>query len=82
MGCQLRPLDNDELQVLELVRALFPNCWKRKIRDAWMTGDYSDISSRDNVDATLQSLRNSHGPSWLCGLNLTKELAIAKAGSA
>ena len=71
MGCQLRPLDNDELQVLELVRAFVPELLEAEDRDAWMTGDY-----RTSAVATTSmphcSRCNSHGPSWLCGLNLTK----------
>jgi hypothetical protein len=73
MQATANELDREELEALEYVRAVFPNRWKRVIRDAWMDGDYSTIPGRsENLDSILQTLRNTKGPSWLMCLKLPK----------
>lgn len=64
-------MTEEQLAALEHVRAIFPSRWKAVIRQAWTTGDYSTIpGGPDQLDSTLQWLRNARGPSWLTSLKL------------
>lgn len=61
----MHDLTQDEIDAIEYVRALFPNRWRRVLREAWMSGDYSKITSSERNESVLQGLRNARGPSWL-----------------
>lgn len=63
-------LDNDELQALEYLQCLFPNRWKRMIRDAWQTGDCSKLRLTEQQESLVQMLRVTKGVTWLVNLKL------------
>jgi len=64
-------LTKAEKDVLCLVQCNHGKQAKRLIRQAWETGSYSHFSymSPEQV-ATLQTIRNSRGPSWLAKTSL------------
>lgn len=73
-------LTAEEFAAVDYVRDLFPKRWKVMIHQAWQTGDYSPITSRNGLIATLQQLRNTKGPGWLFNVKLpTKPPAFPRA---
>ncbi len=63
-------LDTSESQYLLYLWARNGNQFKKRLRHAWETGDYSGltVAMGSNEESMLQRLRNTHGPSWLHGL--------------
>ena len=48
--------------------------WKRKLNDAWITGDYHLATSGDS--GWLQQVRNQFGPSWLVRYKLESQVFV------
>lgn len=45
--------------------------WKAKLNDAWVAGGY-DATTGNYIDASLQQIRNTFGPSWLANFRLAR----------
>lgn len=63
-------LTKSERDLLAVLYESHRNRTKAMLRNAWETGDYSALTNRDRDEQILQSLRNTHGPSWLHGVRL------------
>lgn len=57
----LRPLTAEEAEALAAYAREHGRFWKSKLLGEWL---------RASTAPALQSLRNSHGPSWLCEYRL------------
>lgn len=66
----LPELDQEEKSLLAFLYAMNGRQTKSRIRDAWESGNYSEIRGlKPGQDQTLQHLRNTHGPTWLWNLS-------------
>lgn len=54
----------EALIILATIKAAMGRTYKYRIRQAWMTGDYTGVGL-GQWSAELQNIRNSFGPSWL-----------------
>ncbi len=63
-----RALDDEQLAVLAAYAKDHGRHWKRDLNDAWSTGDYG----YGEDTGTLQTIRNTFGPSWLVRFSFTK----------
>lgn len=63
----------EQIDALREWKRVHGRTWKSKLREAWMTGDYSGIAPYGNTAAYLQQVRNSLGPSWLERLTLSDD---------
>lgn len=61
------PLTETEVVALRRYAATYGRSWKSALNVAWMTGNYG---ARSDDTATLQTLRNQRGPSWLAKFKL------------
>lgn len=59
----------EQLDALKTFANANGRTWKSNLRQAWMTGRYSDYPGTDRSDL-LQQIRNGFGPSWLVRFSL------------
>lgn len=55
---------DEALQLMTDVKAKVGRNYKKKIRQAWMTGDYAGEGLREWA-GQLQQMRNQYGPVWM-----------------
>ena len=63
MPKQFEPLSEDQNHAIAVFSETYGANWKQELSNCWQRSGYPRVS--DEVGATLQKLRNTHGPSWL-----------------
>ena len=57
------PLTSAQLEAVKTWRESFGREWRMKLNEAWITGNYKGVNK--DMAASLQAVRNTHGPDWL-----------------